>query len=163
MSEHAYEIRKATEPDHAAVRACVEAAYTPYIEAIGVVPGPLGDDYAKRIADGCVWVAAAGGEIVGALVLVVEADHLLIDNYAVVPAWQNRGISRQLDRVAHREARRRGITSLRLYTHVKMTRNQAIYRSRGWVEVARRTEHGLERVYMERELRPDEGWEPASE
>jgi GNAT superfamily N-acetyltransferase len=154
------EIRTATMADHVAVQACVEAAYTPYIGALGVVPGPLGDDYARRIADGCVWVAVTGtGETVGVLVLLGDADHLLIDNYAVVPAWQNRGISRQLDRVAHREARRRGLTKLRLYTHVKMTRNLAIYRNRGWIEVERRSEHGFDRVYMERALRADEGWD----
>jgi len=57
-----------------------------------------------------------------------------------------------------REARRHGPGKLRLYTHAKMTRNLALYRRRGWVEVERRTEHGFDRVYMERWLGADEGW-----
>jgi GNAT superfamily N-acetyltransferase len=159
MDPAAVNVRLATTVDLAAVRACVEAAYTPYIEEIGVTPRPLGDDYAALIGDGRVWVAVHGDEIVGVLVLFIEPDHILIDNYAVAPAWQSRGISRQFNALAHREGRRRGITTFRLYTHAKMTRNRELYRRRGWVEIERREDDGFDRVFMERRLGDDEGWD----
>jgi GNAT superfamily N-acetyltransferase len=160
VSLAAIAIRPAMPADLLAVKTCVEAAYTPYIAAIGVRPRPLDDDYAARIARGQVWLAVTeAGDTVGALVLVVEPDHVLIENYAVVPAWQDRGISKRFDVIAHRVARSRGLTRLRLYTHAKMSRNAAIYRKRGWVEVDCRTEHGFDRVFFERDLLPDEGWE----
>jgi ribosomal protein S18 acetylase RimI-like enzyme len=92
------------------------------------------------------------------MVILIDRDHLLIDNYAVYPEWQNCGISKRLTAVAMQQARRHGLDKLRLYTHAKMTKNLALYRRRGWIEVGRRTEHGFDRVYMERALGPEEGW-----
>jgi ribosomal protein S18 acetylase RimI-like enzyme len=142
------------------VVACVTAAYTPYIAEIGVTPSPLHDDYASHIARERVWLAvSATGDVAGVLVIWIDGDRLLIDNYAVRPEWQNRGISKILTKIAMHEARRAGVATLRLYTHAKMTRNLALYHRRGWIEVERRTEHGRDRVYLERPLRPHEGWE----
>ncbi|HEX3764285.1 MAG TPA: hypothetical protein VHW23_36575 [Kofleriaceae bacterium] len=42
---------------------------------------------------------------------------------------------------------------------VACVKNLAMYRRRGWIEVERRTEHGYDRVYMERWLGADEGWQ----
>ncbi|HEX8112668.1 MAG TPA: GNAT family N-acetyltransferase [Kofleriaceae bacterium] len=151
--------RLATAADHETVVACVRAAYTPYIAEIGVAPAPLQDDYAEHIARGRVWLAVCSNdEVAGLMVILIEDEHLLIDNYAVRPEWQNRGISKLLTTIAEQAARRHGLGKLRLYTNAKMTKNLALYRRRGWVEVERRTEHGFDRVYMERSLPPDEGW-----
>jgi GNAT superfamily N-acetyltransferase len=151
-------VRKAVPADQASVEACVRAAYTPYIEQIGVSPAPLHDDYGKLIADGCVWLAVTpSAEVVGVMVMFVASDHILLDNYAVLPAWQDRGISKEFTALAKREARQRGIRTLRLYTNAKMSKNLEIYRRRGWVEVERRVEAGYDRVYMERQLGEEEG------
>lgn len=153
-------LRVATAADHDAVVACVKAAYTPYIAEIGVTPAPLHDDYADHIAHERVWVVASSdGEVVGMMVILVDGDHLLLDNYAVRPEWQNHGVSKLLTTRAKQEARRLGLGKLRLYTNAKMTKNLALYRRRGWIEVERRTEHGFDRVYMERSLSADEGWQ----
>ena len=42
---------------------------------------------------------------------------------------------------------------MRLYTNEKMIDNLSIYPKLGYVEVARRTESGFNRVYFERSLR----------
>ena len=99
-----------------------------------------------------------GGEIVGMLVIMIDGDTLLLDNFAVLPDWQNFGISKVLTTRANQEARRLGLGKLRLYTNARMTKNLELYRRRGWVEIERRTEHGFDRVYMERLLGHDEGW-----
>jgi hypothetical protein len=46
----------------------------------------------------------------------------------------------------------RGLTRLSLYTNEVMTENQAIYAHLGYREVARHTEDGYRRVYMEKLL-----------
>ena len=148
-------MRCAVPADHAAITACVTAAYTPWIDEIGVTPAPLADDYAAHLARHHIWVAEAHGQLVGLIVLIVEPEHLLVETVAVTPAWQNRGVSRALFATADQVARQSARHQLRLYTHKKMTRNVALYLRRGWRESDRRAEHRVDRVYMERAL-PDE-------
>jgi hypothetical protein len=42
--------------DVAAIRQLVHDAYGHYVARLGKLPGPLLDDYARRIAEGQVWV-----------------------------------------------------------------------------------------------------------
>lgn len=56
---------------------------------------------------------------------------------------------------AEREARKRGYTSLYLYTHEKMAGNIALYAHLGYVEVERREEDGFRRVFMRKALQPE--------
>jgi ribosomal protein S18 acetylase RimI-like enzyme len=60
---------------------------------------------------------------------------------------------RALVAFAEAEARRRGYAQLRLYTHVLMTENLALYRRLGFEESGRITEKGYERVYMAKRVR----------
>ncbi|WP_149539523.1 GNAT family N-acetyltransferase [Siccirubricoccus phaeus] len=141
-------IRPARPEDAARVAAIVEAAYTPWVAQIGQRPGPLDDDYAARVAAGETFVLEAGGAISGILVLEDHPDHLLLDNIAVDPARKGMGDGRVLLDFAEAEAKRRGFTEIRLYTHQKMAANIAIYLKRGYVETGRRVDKGLPRVFM---------------
>lgn len=124
----------------------------PWVGVIGRRPGPMDDDYAARIAAGQALVAIEGGRIVGLLVTERGEGHLLIDNIAVSAAAQGRGIGRQLLAEAERQARASGLATLRLYTHARMAANIALYRRAGFAEIARVSEKGFDRVYMERPL-----------
>lgn len=130
----------------------VAAAYRPYIARIGKPPGPMLDDYAKRIADGQVWVLNAADGMVGVLVLEDTPDGLLLDNIAVAPGHQGKGYGRTLLEFAEAQALQRGWDAIRLYTNVLMTENIALYRRIGYVETERVTEKGFERVYMMKRL-----------
>jgi GNAT superfamily N-acetyltransferase len=134
--------------DLAAVQRIVREAYTPYIARIGKEPGPMRSDYAAQIAAGTVSVAEIDGAIGGLIVLIAEADHLLLDNIAVAPEQQGRGVGSALMRFADDVARRRGFGALRLYTHVLMTENITRYLRLGWRETHRATVNGYDRVYM---------------
>ncbi len=123
-------------------------AYTPYIARIGREPGPMLDDYDALVRDGHVQVLEEGGAIVAILVLLPQDGHLLLDNIAVVPAAHGRGYGRRLVAHAEAEARRLGFAELRLYTHVLMTENIALYTRLGFSETHRVTEKGFARVYM---------------
>jgi ribosomal protein S18 acetylase RimI-like enzyme len=145
-------IRPALPGEAEALREVVRAAYVHYVARIGKPPGPMLDDYARRIADGQTWVLEDTARIIGVLVLEDQPDALLLDNIAVRPDCQGGGHGRALMAFAEAEALRRGHRQIRLYTHVLMIENQALYRRLGYVETARITEKGFDRVYMQRNL-----------
>ena len=145
-------LRPARAADLPAVQALVARAYGHYVARIGKPPGPMLDDYAARIAEGAVSVLEEDGRLVGLLVLLPEADHLLLDNLAVDPAAQGRGHGRRLVAAAEAEARRLGLPELRLYTHELMTENLAMYRRLGFVETHRAEQAGFARVFLRKRL-----------
>jgi N-acetylglutamate synthase-like GNAT family acetyltransferase len=89
-------IRPATDGDVDAITRLVDAAYRPYVTRIGREPAPMTVDYASPVAEGRVLVAEDSGESVGVLVIIVATDHLLIENLAVDPQSQRRGIGTAL-------------------------------------------------------------------
>ena len=146
-------IRPAHAEDVDAVSQLVHEAYNHYVARLGKQPGPMLDDYARRIADEQVWMLEDEGTLAGILVLEdAEGGALLLDNIAVAPNAQGKGHGRTLVAFAEAEARRRGHSQLRLYTHVRMTENLAIYSRLGFEETHRVTEKGYDRVYMTKRL-----------
>jgi len=142
-------LRTARPEDRAAVEAIVNAAYSTYVERIGKSPGPMLDDYAGLIAAGAVSVLEEPNCVIAALiVLLSKPDHLLLDNIAVHPDRQGRGLGRRLIVFAETEARRRGYAELRLYTHERMTENIALYTRLGFRETGRGHDAGYDRVFM---------------
>ena len=144
-------LRRATPADVPGIRVCVEAAYRHYIPRMGKPPGPMLDDYEEVVRRHTVFVVDDGA-IQGVLVLIVSASGMLLDNIAVHPQQQGRGIGAMLMTRAEAEARRLGHDALDLYTHECMVENVAIYRSMGYEETDRREEHGYQRVYMRKRL-----------
>ena len=145
-------LRPAVAADVPAVQAIVNAAYAIYLPRMAKPPGPMLDDYLVLVAGGHVSVLEQDGEIAGVVVLLPQDDHLLLDNVAVSPAHQGRGLGRVLIAFAEQEARRLGFDEVRLYTHVVMTENQALYARLGFEETHRGEQHGYERVFMRKQL-----------
>jgi len=146
-------IRTAKTIDRSAVEAIVQEAYKGYVQRIGKPPGPMRDDYAALIAAGRVSVIEEpAGTIAGLIVLLPEPDHLLLDNIAVRPERQGQGLGGRLIAFAEAEARRHGYEELRLYTHVAMTENIALYTRIGFVETGRGQQDGYDRVFMTKRL-----------
>jgi ribosomal protein S18 acetylase RimI-like enzyme len=146
-------IRRAEAADREVVEAVVRAAYEVYIPRIGKPPGPMLDDYRRLIDQGVVSVVEeADGSIAALIVLLPQPDHLLLDNVAVRPDRQGRGLGRRLIAFAESEARRLGYAELRLYTHATMTENIALYTRLGFRETGRGHEAGYDRVFMVKPL-----------
>lgn len=152
MADGDWVLRPAVAADAPAVHACVHAAYRHYVARIGTLPGPMRDDYAEVIATRDVRLAVAGAEVLGVLVLAEDAEGFLLENIAVAPSMKGRGLGRVLLELAEAEARRRGHDSIYLYTHEKMTENQALYAKIGYAEYDRRFHDGLARVFMRKRL-----------
>ncbi len=146
-------MRPAEPRDADALAQCVAAAYEIYIPRMGGQrPGPMLADYAQEIAQYQVWVAEANGAIIGGLVLIPYEDHILLDNIAVHPTYQGQGVGRALLELADAEAMTQGYGELRLYTHVTMTENIALYSRIGWIETHRGEQDGYDRVFMRKAL-----------
>jgi GNAT superfamily N-acetyltransferase len=145
-------VRRAEPDDAAALRAVAEAAYQRYVPRIGRKPAPMTADYAAIVRDGQAWVAVEHGRIAGFVVLVARPDHLLLENVAVRPAAQGRGIGARLLALAEDQARRLHPGEIRLYTNEAMTENLAYYPRHGYVETHRAEQDGFQRVFFRKRL-----------
>ena len=135
-----------------AVAACARAAYAKYVSRIGREPAPMVADFPAAIAAGEVYVLLSGRAVVGFVVFRVGPGHLFIENVAVDPAWQQKGLGRRLMAFAEATALDQGLPLLRLYTNVHMTENMPFYRELGFVETERLHEDGFDRIYFEKRL-----------
>ena len=138
----------ATPGDAPAVTECVRAAYAGYVARIGREPAPMTADYAALIGAGEVWLARADDEVAGVLVLRPQPPALLVENVAVAPGHQGRGLGRALMAFAEDHARAEGLGEVVLYTNERMTENLRLYPALGYTETGRRVEDGFARVYF---------------
>jgi ribosomal protein S18 acetylase RimI-like enzyme len=150
--EPAVTVRRATTADVPALYVVVHDAYLLYVPRIGRMPAPMTADYSAAVQSGQAWVAEADGQVLGLVVLVVNQDYLLIENIAVLPSAQRRGIGARLLMLAEDEARANGLGEMRLYTNAGMTENLAYYPRRGYRETRRAEEHGFRRVFFSKVL-----------
>jgi ribosomal protein S18 acetylase RimI-like enzyme len=140
-------VRQARPQEAAAIAALVESAFTRHIAAVGRRPAPMDDDVPARIAAGQQYVGdGPDGSLSSSIVLVEEPDHLVVNNVAVAPSCQGRGLGRALLTFAEEEARRRGLPEVRLNTNAAMSDNIIMYPKLGYTEVGRETQNGFHRV-----------------
>ena len=84
--------------------------------------------------------------------IIHKRDGILIDNVAVTPKHQGKGIGRRLVELAESEAGRQGFAHIDLYTNEAMWENRDFYTFLGYVETNRFLEQGYHRVYMRKYL-----------
>jgi ribosomal protein S18 acetylase RimI-like enzyme len=144
-------IRLAEADDRGVVEAIVKAAYEPWVPVIGMEPVPLTADYGDLISGGLVHVLETEG--IGALIVLrPEDDALLVENVAVDPDRQGRGLGRRLLAFAEFRARTLGLPAVRLYTNEKMAANIGLYESLGYRETSRAGIDGRRVVHMRKTL-----------
>jgi N-acetylglutamate synthase-like GNAT family acetyltransferase len=148
-----YVIRPASEADHDAVVACVQAAYHKYIARIGRKPRPLLSDYRALIAQNVTYILVNEQDaICGLIVMYPEENSMLIDNIAIDPRYQGQGLGSQLMAFAEQQARAAQLPSLYLFTNELMTENLGIYHHLGFVEEERRDVGGYHLVFLRKLL-----------
>lgn len=123
-------------------------AYAIYVERIGRPPAPMEADYGAVVGDSESWVAEDDSGLVGLLVLRPGRDHLLLDNVAVRPDRQGRGVSSLLLAKAEDRARELALPEVRLYTNVAMTENIGYYRRHGYVLTHGGSSDGFRRAHF---------------
>lgn len=150
-------LRTATASDAVVVRALTREAYAKWVPVIGREPKPMTADYAAAVAEHRIDLLHLGGRLAGLIEMVPSADHLLIQNVAVSPAAQGRGLGRTLIEHAERVARSLGHAEVRLYTNKLFASNVLLYRALGFA-VDREEESSLGvTVYMSKRIAPGPG------
>jgi GNAT superfamily N-acetyltransferase len=145
-------LRRAIDDDARSLDGLVAAAYEKYIPLIGRTPMPMLTDHRESIRAKDVWVLDLGGRILGVIELERRADHVWIDNVAIEPSWQGRGLGRRLLRHAEDEARRLELAELRLLTNERYVDNIAMYNRYGYLETHREPHLGTDLVYFAKRL-----------
>jgi ribosomal protein S18 acetylase RimI-like enzyme len=131
MSE-AGELRRAVASDAPAIRALTREAYAKWVPLIGREPKPMTADYAEVVRRHRIDLLHLDGVLAALIETIAEADHLLIENVAVSPAFQGRGFSRKLMAHAEQIAASSGFGEIRLYTNKLFTQNIELYRKLGY-------------------------------
>lgn len=126
------ELRPATPADAAAIRAIVRAAYAKWVPVIGREPLPMRADYDKALQDHRFDLALENRRIVGLIETIPHDDHVWIENVAVAPEAQGRGIGKKLLDSAERRAVETGCRELRLLTNGAFDANVRLYRRHGY-------------------------------
>ena len=126
------ELRRAVASDAPAIRALTREAYAKWVPLIGREPKPMTADYVEAVRRHRIDLLHLDGVLAALIETIAEADHLLIENVAVAPAFQGRGLGRKLMAHAEQIAAASGFGETRLYTNKLFADNIALYRKLGY-------------------------------
>lgn len=135
-------LRRAGPADAQAIRALTRAAYAKWIAVIGREPRPMAADYDRAVREHRIAMAFDSAALVGLVEMIEQPADVLVENLAVDPDHQGRGVGKALLDHAATVAIDRGTPVLRLYTNTRFAENLAFYTRRGFV-VEREEASGL--------------------
>ncbi|NJO22915.1 MAG: GNAT family N-acetyltransferase [Sphingomonadales bacterium] len=146
------EMRQGVAGDAAAIRALTRAAYAKWVPVIGREPLPMSADYEAAVAKHRFDLLYVDGELAALIETIAKEDHLLVENVAVDPAFQKRGLGRRLMAHAEAVAAQAGYGVLRLYTNKQFAENVALYRRLGYRVDREEAFRGGCTVHMSKEI-----------
>lgn len=122
----------ATSRDAGAIRALTREAYAKWVPVLGREPLPMTADYADAVKKHRIDLLYLDGKLVALIEMIPQADHLLIENVAVSPAFQGRGLGRKLLAHAEQVAAQSRFSVIKLYTNKLFTENLRLYQMLGY-------------------------------
>ena len=125
-------LRPAVAGDAAAIRDLTREAYAKWVPLIGREPKPMTADYDATVRKHRFDLLHVGSTLAALIETIAEADHLLIENVAVSPAFQGRGFGRKLMAHAEQVATGAGFHVVRLYTNKRFDENVKLYEHLGY-------------------------------
>jgi len=134
------------------IRDLVRAAYAKWIPALGREPLPMKADYARAVREHQIDILYTGGRMLGLVETMLRSDHLWIENIAVGPDSQGKGLGRQLLAHAERKAAEAGRAEIRLQTNAAFAANVALYERVGYLVDRREPFMGGTTVHMSKKL-----------
>lgn len=120
-------VRRAVAMDAPAIRELTRAAYAKWVPVIGREPKPMTADYKAAVRNHQFALLHLDGQLAALIEMIPQADHLLIENVAVAPDFQGRGLGRQLLAHAEEVASSSGYDEVRLYTNQRFEENIQLY------------------------------------
>jgi GNAT superfamily N-acetyltransferase len=134
---HVFQLRRATTADAPNIRALTRSAYAKWVPLIGREPIPMTADYDRAVADHIIDLWEERDQLLALIELVRGADYLSIENIAVRPDQQGKGLGSKLLDHAERLALSLGLDEIRLYTNAAFASNLSFYSRRGYQEYER--------------------------
>lgn len=125
-------LRRAVADDAAAVRTLTREAYARWVSVIGREPLPMRADYDAAVRQHRIDLAFLEGGLAALIQTIDKGDHLVIENVAVAPAFQGRGLGRYLLTHAEQLAAALGYAEVRLYTNRMFEANVRLYLAVGY-------------------------------
>jgi GNAT superfamily N-acetyltransferase len=126
------DFRPATAADADLYRDITRAAYARWVPLIGREPLPMRADPLNAIRNHRVEIVLDGTHPVAVVEMVPEAECLLVENIAVAPDRQKRGIGDAILQRIEQVARGLRLPAVRLYTNKRFETNIAWYLRRGF-------------------------------
>jgi ribosomal protein S18 acetylase RimI-like enzyme len=141
-------LRAASAADAAAIAATIAAAFLQYRgrlvpessafrETPEAITGQLG-------AGSGVIVAERNGTIIGCIVTEVLEGDLYFGRLAILPEARGLGLAKRLIGAVEEEARRRGLSGVRLGVRIALEGNQRLFQSLGYREISREAHPGFD-------------------
>ena len=147
-------LRPAAATDASAVRDLTREAYAKWVAVIGREPKPMTADYAAAVRNHRIELLHVDAQFAALIETIPEADHLLIENVAVSPRFQGRGLGRLLLDHAEHLAGSLGYREVRLYTNKLFAANLRLYAMLGYCVDREAEFSGGIVVYMSKEVPP---------
>lgn len=132
MVSEAMSLLPATAEDAGAIRSLTREAYSKWVPVLGREPLPMTADYAEAVKKHRIDLLYLDGKLVALIEMIPKADHLLIENVAVSPAFQGRGLGRKLLTHAEQVAAQLRLPVIKLYTNKLFTENLRLYQKLGY-------------------------------
>ena len=115
-----------------AIAALSRSAYAKWVPRIGREPKPMTADYDLAVRRHRFDLLFIDGHLAALIETVAEGETLLIENLAVGPDYQRRGLGTMLMAHAESIAKSTGQNRLRLYTNARFEGNVALYERLGY-------------------------------
>ncbi len=141
-------LRLAIPSDAGAIRDLTRAAYAKWVTMIGREPLPMTVDYDQAVLEHRFDLLHVGEVLAALIETVPDSGDLLIENVAVLPAFQGRGFGVRLLKLAEDLAASAGLWGTRLYTNQRFTVNIELYAALGYRVDREEALNGNVRVYM---------------
>ena len=125
-------LRQAVAADAPAIRELTRAAYAKWVPLIGREPKPMTADYDDAVARHRFDLLYVGGTLAALIQTIRGPDHLLVENVAVSPSFQGRGLGHRLMAHAEQLAASSGFGEVRLYTNKRFAANVELYLKLGY-------------------------------
>jgi ribosomal protein S18 acetylase RimI-like enzyme len=135
------QIRRAKIKEVESICACLESAFEPF--RTQYTPGafqdtvPTPESMRQRLIAMTVYVAIAGGELVGTIASSMTGDEGHLRGMAVSPAWQGRGVAEQLLLIAEKDLLAGGCARITLETTMPLQRAIRFYQRNGFAATGR--------------------------
>jgi len=128
----AFSLRLATIEDADAIRSLTRESYSKWVSVIGREPLPMTADYVEAVKQHRIDLLHLDGKLTALIEMIPKTDHLLIENVAVSPSFQGRGLGRKLLAHAEQVTVFLGLSEIKLYTNKLFTENVQLYTKFGY-------------------------------